>query len=86
MTIFTGIAIYLIIWWTVLFAVLPLGGKTYISEGIEPPVKGMDPGAPIEPRLKYKFVLTTLIAAVVWVLVWACIQFNWIKLPDIPTG
>ena len=59
MSIVTGIAIYLTIWWTALFALLPLGGKTYWREGQEPPVKGMDSGAPIEPRLKQKFLLTT---------------------------
>jgi predicted secreted protein len=85
MGISTSIAIYLIIWWTVLFAILPLGGKTHWSEGIEPPVKGMDSGAPIEPRLKEKFLLTTAVAAVVWLLLMASIHFHWISLPTFPS-
>ena len=53
--------IYLIIWWVVLFAVLPWGVRP-----AEQPTEGHDPGAPSNPRLKMKAVATTLVAAVVW--------------------
>ena len=86
MSVVTGIAIYLTIWWTALFAILPLGGKTHWSEGQEPPVKGMDSGAPIEPRLKQKFVLTTIVTTVVFILLWLTIHFQWIRLPEFPTS
>ena len=86
MSVVTGIAIYLTIWWTALFAILPLGGKTYWHEGIEPPVKGMDSGAPIEPRLKQKFIWTTILTTVIFVLLWLCIHFEWIKLPNFPNN
>lgn len=86
MGIATGIAVYLTIWWTVLFAILPLGGKTHWSEGIEPPVKGMDSGSPINPRLKEKFLLTTVVAAVCFGLLLATIHFHWIRLPEFPTN
>lgn len=86
MNLVTGIAVYLTIWWTALFAILPLGGKTYWHEGVEPPVKGMDSGAPIEPRLKQKFILTTIVTTVLFVLLWLCIHFQWIKLPEFPNN
>ncbi len=86
MSIVTGIAIYLTIWWTALFAILPLGGKTYWSEGQEPPVKGMDSGAPIEPRLKQKFLLTTAVTTVLFILLWLTIHFRWITLPEFPNN
>lgn len=86
MNIVTGIAVYLTIWWTALFAILPLGGKTYWHEGIEPPVKGMDSGAPMEPRLKQKFIWTTIVTTVIFVLLWLCIHFQWIKLPEFPNN
>lgn len=84
MDIFTGAGVFLIIWWTALFAILPLGGKTYWSEGQDVPVKGMDWGAPIKPNLKRKFLITTGISVVLWVLLWACLHFHWIHLPDFP--
>ena len=40
----TWFAIYMIIWWTVLFAVLPLGSRSFFEAGIKPP-PGVDPGA-----------------------------------------
>lgn len=84
MNLVTGIAVYLTIWWTALFAILPLGGKTHWHEGVEPPVKGMDSGAPIEPRLKEKFIWTTILTTVLFVLLWLCLHFQWIKLPEFP--
>jgi predicted secreted protein len=86
MGIVTGIAVYLTIWWTALFAILPLGGKTYWHEGMEPPVKGMDSGAPIEPRLKQKFIWTTILTTVLFILLWLCIHFEWITLPTFPNN
>lgn len=36
MTVFTGIAIYFTIWWTVLFSILPLGVTSHAEAGIDP--------------------------------------------------
>ena len=59
---FTGVVLYILIWWTVLFAVLPIGTR---------PIEDADArsgwrGAPERPRLLMKAILTTLISAVVW--------------------
>ena len=85
MTLATGIAIFLTLWWTVLFAVLPLGNRTYAEEGIA--VKdGGDPGAPVNPNLKKKFITTTWVAAVLWLILFAVIKFGLITLPRMPTN
>ncbi|HEY1930912.1 MAG TPA: DUF1467 family protein [Acetobacteraceae bacterium] len=60
---FTGVVVYFLIWWVVLFAVLPFGTH---------PVADPDPtsgfrGVPQKPQLLRKAVITTLVAAVVWV-------------------
>ena len=57
----TAILVYVIIWWVVLFAVLPWGVRQ--SEHVEP---GQDPGAPENPRLLLKAAVTTVVAAVIW--------------------
>jgi predicted secreted protein len=85
MGIGTGIAIYLTLWWTVLFAVLPLGNRTYAEEGLEVPGGG-DPGAPVNPNLKKKFITTTWVAAVLWLILFAVIKFGLITLPRMPTN
>ena len=55
MTPFTAVAIYLTIWWTVLFVVLPLGVTSHAEAGIDRG-DGGDPGAPVDPKLKKKVV------------------------------
>lgn len=60
---FTGIVTYLLIWWVVLFAVLPWGVRQ--QEEVEP---GHDPGAPTHPHLIRKAVATSLISAVLWLI------------------
>ena len=83
MTPFTFVAIYLTIWWTVLFVVLPLGVTSYHEAGIDPG-DGGDPGAPVDPKLKKKFLTTTWIATVLFLIFWAVIHFHLIKLPAFP--
>jgi predicted secreted protein len=79
----TGIAIYLTLWWTVLFAVLPLGNRTYAEEGLDVPGGG-DPGAPVNPNLKKKFITTTWVSAVLWLILFAVIKFGLVSLPQLP--
>jgi predicted secreted protein len=62
----TAIAIYFIIWWTVLFAVLPFGVRSQQESGAVAP--GTDPGAPAIPKLWRKLVWTTVAASVVFAL------------------
>lgn len=62
MGISTAIAIYFLIWWIVLFAVLPWGVRAQGDEG----APGTDPGAPRVPHLKAKLIWTTAVSAVVF--------------------
>ena len=66
----TSISCYLVIWWTVLFAILPLGSRSYHDAGIKV-TDGGDPGAPVNPNLKRKFFTTTWVAAICFALLWA---------------
>jgi len=54
--------VYLVIWWTVLFAILPLGVKS-----VENPGRGQEHGSPERPQLVRKAVITTIVAAVLWI-------------------
>jgi predicted secreted protein len=57
----TGLMVYFVIWWTILFAVLPLGVRR-----VEHPGRGQDHGAPESPQLLKKAIITSLVAAVLW--------------------
>ena len=78
----TMAAIYMTIWWTVLFAILPLGTQTRAEAGL--PNDGTDPGAPVDPKLKKKFVTTTWVSAIVFAVLWAVIYFHMVDLKALP--
>ena len=79
MAVSTAIAIYFLIWWIVLFAVLPWGVRAQGEEG----APGTDPGAPAVPRLKAKLVWTTIVATVVFALCALNYSKAWITLDDL---
>jgi predicted secreted protein len=82
---FTGIVVFVIIWWTALFAVLPIGTR---------PVQQADEasgwrGAPERPRLLMKVIVTTIVASVLWTGAYVLIQSDyvsfrhgWFAVPD----
>ena len=76
----TMLGVYIICWWTVLFAVLPLGTS---QERHEVPTDGGQWGAPEKPDLKRKFITTTWVSALLWFLVMVLVYIGWMLLPDL---
>ena len=76
---FLSLVVYAIIWWTALFAVLPIG--------IRPDAQG-DPeaggwrGAPMQPRILQKVIITTIVATILWLGVYLLVESNWISFRD----
>ena len=64
MSLTTAFAIYFVIWWIMLFAVLPFGVRSQDEAGDI--AHGTDPGAPAVPRLWWKLLWTTLVSALVF--------------------
>jgi predicted secreted protein len=62
-----GLALYFVIWWILLFAVLPFGVRSQVESGEV--VRGSEPGAPALPALREKAIWTTLVASIVLVVV-----------------
>jgi predicted secreted protein len=73
----TGLMVYAIIWWTVIFAVLPWG-----TRAVEDPAPGHATGAPANPRLGLKAAITTAISAVIWVGVELLVRSDLISFRD----
>lgn len=76
MTVTTAIAIYFLIWWITLFAVLPFGVRRQDEDGGIAP--GTDPGAPAVPRLGMKLLWTTLVASVIFALCYVVYVNGWL--------
>ena len=60
LTVVGALGLYFVLWWTFLFAILPLGNAAEADP--QRLVPGQDPGAPALPRLREKALLTTLAA------------------------
>jgi predicted secreted protein len=78
MSLAMGLALYFIIWWTVLFAVLPLGVRTQGDAGEI--VQGTPESAPVSPRMARVAGITTVVASFVFAAVWLTIRFKLIPL------
>ena len=78
MSIATAIAIYFIIWWVVLFAVLPFGVRSQEESGAVS--EGTDPGAPVAPSIWRKLVWTTIVSAVVFALAALAYVNRWVTI------
>jgi predicted secreted protein len=71
----SALAIYFVIWWVVLFAVLPFGVRNADEAG-EVVEQGNEAGAPVAHGLGKKFLVTTVIAAVVFAGVYAALKYQ----------
>ena len=80
MGIVTGIVLYAIIWFMTLFVILPFRLKSQSEDGEVVP--GTPGSAPADPALRKRFLVTTLVAAVVWAIVASIILTGAITVED----
>lgn len=66
MSFVTLILVFVIVWWLVFFAALPFGVRAQHEDGNDL-TDGTDPGAPTNPNLKKKALVTSLIAVLITV-------------------
>jgi predicted secreted protein len=72
---FAGGVTFVIVWWLVLFMVLPFGARP--PDEVEP---GMAPSAPARPRVALKMAITTVIALALTALILWLLQSGLIHL------
>ena len=77
MGLVSGIATYFIIWWTVLFLVLPWGNRP-----VDDPEPGHVRSAPAKPRLVLKALVTTAVSGVIFAIVWFVIESGWVSFRE----
>jgi len=76
----TGLAIiYIIIWWIVFFAILPIDveRKKLIK------IDGEDPGSPENPRMIKKFIYCTVITTILFIIIYLLMKFEYLNLRNI---
>jgi len=81
MSITTALAIYFILWWLTLFAVLPWGVRSQQESGDITP--GTEPGAPALPRIAAKLMWTTLVSAIIFALLYVVYVYRLITFETV---
>ena len=81
MNLALSLALYFIIWWTVLFAILPIGLQTQGEAGEVVP--GTPASAPVKPRFLWIIGVNTLVSLVVFLVVRAAVVYQWLPLGTI---
>lgn len=83
MPVTSAIAIYLLLWALVFFAVLPWRVETSREAGADE-VSGQADSAPHAPRLRWKAKWTTIIATGIFALFYLNYVEGWVRLADLP--
>ena len=81
MSIVLGVAIFFVVWWIVLFAVLPFGVRTQAEAGET--VAGTPASAPANFPLARMFLINTAISVVVFCIIWAAIEFDFFGISEL---
>lgn len=81
MTITSAIVLYAVIWFVVLFVVLPLRLKSQDETGDVVP--GTPRSAPDNPQLRRKLLTVTWVSALIWIVVAGIILSGLITVRDI---
>ena len=78
----TGLAIiYIIIWWIVFFAILPID----VERNKVIKIEGEDPGSPENRKMLKKFVYCTGITTVLFIIIYLLMKFEYLNLRNIIT-
>lgn len=78
MDIVSSVVVYILLWWWVFFMTLPFGVKPSVEQ-----VPGQAPSAPDKPRVVRKMLITSVIAAGLFIIVHAVITSGMFSFRDI---
>jgi predicted secreted protein len=76
-----SIIVYVLIWWIIFFSVLPIGIQSN-KEKFKERIDGIDPGAPINPKIGKKFLITTIITSIIFILIYYLVKFDFLNLRE----
>lgn len=80
MAITSAIVLYAVIWFLMLFIVLPIRLKTQQDVGVVVP--GTPASAPVDPQLKKRALIVTAITTVLWAILYMLIVTDTLTVRD----
>ena len=60
---------------------LPVGIQSN-KEKFKEKIEGIDPGAPINPKIGKKFLITTLITSIIFIVIYYLVELNLLNLRE----
>jgi len=83
----TGLAIiYIIIWWIIFFAILPIDVNILpidVNRLKTVKIEGEDLGSPENPKMLKKFLYCTGITSIIFIIIYLLIKFEYLNLRNI---
>ena len=76
-----SIIVFVIIWWIIFFSVLPLGIQSN-KEKFRERIEGIDPGAPKNPKIAKKFLITTIITTLIFGVLYYLVKIDLLNLRE----
>tara|TARA_Y100000591_G_scaffold275325_1_gene251977 strand:+ start:39 stop:293 length:255 start_codon:yes stop_codon:yes gene_type:complete len=74
-----SIIVYVLIWWIIFFSVLPVGIQSN-KEKFKERIDGVDPGAPKNPKIAKKFLITTIITSIIFIVIYYLVEIDLLNL------
>ena len=79
MSITGSLIIYVIIWWIVFFALLPID----VNREKKGNIRGIDAGAPENPKIIKKFVYSTLITSIIFIIIFLLVKYEYLNIRNL---
>ncbi len=79
MSITGSIVIFVILWWIVFFSLLPID----VNRKRQDIIKGTDPGAPENPKMLKKIILSTLITSLIFIILYLLVKYDYFNLRNL---
>ena len=76
-----SIIVYVLIWWIIFFSVLPVGIQSN-KEKFREKIGGIDAGAPKNPKIANKFLITTIITSLIFIVIYYLVKFDLLNLRE----
>ena len=76
MSITGSLVVFVCLWWIVFFAMLPTDVNREKKDNIE----GVDPGAPENPKILKKIVISTAITSIIFIIIYLLVKYEYFNL------
>ena len=76
-----SIIVYVLIWWIIFFSVLPIGIQSN-KEKFREKIEGVDPGAPNNPKIARKFLITTIITSIIFIVIYYLVKLDLLNIRE----